>query len=106
MDNLASTYNDLSRHKEAAELQELVLRSRTDSLGDTHPATMQAKDRLARTYRAAGREEEAAKFENSAKSFLQLKIETLDLGSMSPLDSPFTPSYLRMENLEVTHLVQ
>jgi hypothetical protein len=47
MNNLASTYRDLGRTKDAAALQEKVLEARGRILGDEHPDTLRSMNNLA-----------------------------------------------------------
>ncbi|KAF8510479.1 hypothetical protein BU17DRAFT_98101 [Hysterangium stoloniferum] len=62
--NLASTYCDLGRPKEAEVLQLQVLEAQKVRLGPEHPNTILAKANLASTYRSLGRPKEAEVLEH------------------------------------------
>lgn len=53
--NLALTYRDQGRWKEAEELGEQVLESRKRMLGHKHPDTLASMNNLALTYHRQGR---------------------------------------------------
>ncbi|KZL63858.1 kinesin light chain 3, partial [Colletotrichum incanum] len=59
MANLASTYRDQGRWKEAEELQARELDICARVLGDEHPDTLTSMANLASTYRNQGRWKEA-----------------------------------------------
>ncbi len=59
MANLASTYWDQGRWKDAEELQLQVLTSQKRVLGEEHPDTLSAMGNLASTYWNQGRQKEA-----------------------------------------------
>ena len=60
MSNLALTYGNLGRTKDAAGLQEMASETRQRNLGDEHPATLMNMNNLASTYCSQGRMVEAA----------------------------------------------
>ena len=55
MANLASTYRDQGRSKEAEELDVKVMDARSRVLGVEHPDTLRTMANLAATYRNQGR---------------------------------------------------
>jgi tetratricopeptide (TPR) repeat protein len=72
--NLASTYENQGRWKEAEELEVQVVEMRKRVLGAEHPNTLQVMSNLAVKYRRQGRWEEAV--ELMAES-AQLSLERL-----------------------------
>jgi hypothetical protein len=63
MANLASTYRNQGRWKEAEELEVQVMETRERVLGEEHPDTLTSMANLAVTYRNQGRWDEAEKLE-------------------------------------------
>src|SRR5204863_5431303 len=63
MANLASTYRNQGRLKEAEELEVQVMETRKRVLGAEHPATLTSMANLASTYRNQGRWKEAKELE-------------------------------------------
>ena len=59
MQNLAVSYSDAGRLKEALGMREEVLRLRREKLGADHPDTLTAMNNLANSYSNTGRPEEA-----------------------------------------------
>ena len=59
MANLASTYRNQGRWKEAEELNVQVMETRKRVLGAEHPSTLSSMANLASTYRNQGRWKEA-----------------------------------------------
>jgi hypothetical protein len=59
MNNLASTYSDQGRWKEAEVLEVQVLEIRKTVLGEYHPNTLDSMSNLAITYQNQGRWKEA-----------------------------------------------
>jgi hypothetical protein len=55
INNLASTYSNQGRWKEAEELQVQVMETRKRVLGDEHPSTLTSMNNLALTYESQGR---------------------------------------------------
>ncbi|KAJ7721587.1 hypothetical protein B0H14DRAFT_3007600, partial [Mycena olivaceomarginata] len=55
MANLASTYGQLGRYKEAEPLESTVLEKQKQLLGADHPDTLEAMANLAATYHQLGR---------------------------------------------------
>ena len=66
MANLAATYHNLGKYKDAEKLGIQVLDSRNRILGVEHPDTMNAIVDLASTYRSLGKYTEAEKLETQA----------------------------------------
>jgi tetratricopeptide (TPR) repeat protein len=65
MTNLASTYREQGRWKEAEELQVSVMEARKRVLGEEHPDTLTSMANLASTYRDQGRWKEAEELQVS-----------------------------------------
>jgi len=63
MGNLASTYRDQGRWKEAEELEVQVMETSLRVLGQEHPDTLTSIANLASTYRDQGRWKEAEELE-------------------------------------------
>ena len=63
MANLASTYSNQRRWKEAEELKVQVMKMRKRVLGEEHPSTLTSMASLASTYRNQGRWKEAEELE-------------------------------------------
>ena len=63
MANLASTYRNQGRWKEAEELEVKVMETRTRVLGEEHPSTLTSMANLASTYWKQGRWKEAEELE-------------------------------------------
>ncbi|KAH0544448.1 hypothetical protein GP486_008515 [Trichoglossum hirsutum] len=59
MANLASTYRNQGRWKEAEELEVQVMKTRKRVLGEEHPDTLTSMANLAFTFRSQDRNEEA-----------------------------------------------
>ncbi|KAG6870243.1 hypothetical protein C0995_014373, partial [Termitomyces sp. Mi166 len=59
MANLAATLWSAGKLEEAEDLEQQVLKARTEAFGSNHPDTIQAMANLAATLRNAGRLEEA-----------------------------------------------
>ncbi|KAK5674129.1 hypothetical protein LTS10_013114 [Elasticomyces elasticus] len=59
MANLASTYWNQGRWKEAEELNVKVMEARARVLGEEHPDILATMDSLAATYSSQGRQDEA-----------------------------------------------
>jgi tetratricopeptide (TPR) repeat protein len=57
--NLAFTYSCQKRWDEAEKLEIWVLKERTKSLGELHPATLLARKQLAETYHQQGKDKDA-----------------------------------------------
>ena len=81
MANLASTYRDKGRRKEAEELGKQVMETQKNVLGQKHPDTLMTMHNFAYTLRSQGRDKEAI--------ILMVQVERLRneiLGS----DHPYT----------------
>jgi hypothetical protein len=65
MNNLAWTYRNQGRAKEAVELQEVVLEKRRIMLGQDDPATLKVMDTLALSYRDLSRTGDALNLQNA-----------------------------------------
>jgi hypothetical protein len=90
MANLASTYYQLGKLKEALELQVVVLEKRRKILGENHPETLFAMGHLASTYHQLGKLKEAE------------ELEVVVLEKRTNLLGPDHPDTLRTtENLKV-----
>ncbi|KAI9783322.1 MAG: hypothetical protein M1816_001420 [Peltula sp. TS41687] len=61
MGNLASTFRDQGRWKEAEELQVQVMETRNRVLGQEHPSTLNSIDNLAWIWKSQSRNTEALK---------------------------------------------
>jgi len=61
MANLASTYRNQGRWKEAEELEVQVMETRKRVLGAEHPSTLTSMNNLAFTWRGHGRDADAFK---------------------------------------------
>jgi serine/threonine protein kinase len=59
MGNLANNYSELGRNKEALQLREQTLATRSAKLGPEHPDTLDAMNAVADSYAALGRNREA-----------------------------------------------
>ncbi|KAF1816974.1 hypothetical protein P152DRAFT_386954 [Eremomyces bilateralis CBS 781.70] len=59
MGNLAGTYRNQGRWKEAEELKVQVMETTKRVLGTEHPSTLTSMGNLAETYKAQGRDAEA-----------------------------------------------
>jgi tetratricopeptide (TPR) repeat protein len=92
MNNLAATYHDLGRTKEAAALHEKVLKARALTLGKEHEDTLLSMNNLAATYHALGQMKESADLHEKA---LEARAKTLGarhqhtLSSMSNLGDTY-----------------
>src|SRR6266699_27742 len=64
MANLASTYRNQGRWKEAEELEVRVMETRKRVLGEEHPDTLTSRHNLAWPRRNKGRWDEAAKLQD------------------------------------------
>jgi hypothetical protein len=97
MANLASTYRNQGRWKEAEELEVQVIETRKRVLGEKHPDTLTSMNNLAFTFKAQGRDEAVSLME---KCF-QLRKQVL-----GP-QHPYTTSSLKalnkwqLENMEI-----
>ena len=76
MVNLALTYRNQTRLKEAEDLETQALKMRNKVQGDTHPSTLTNMDNLAWTLRLQGRHHEACILMNRCA---QLSTETLGI---------------------------
>ncbi|KAF6782180.1 TPR domain-containing protein, partial [Colletotrichum musicola] len=63
MNNLALTYRNQGRWKEAEELEVRVMETRNTVLGEEHPSTLMSMGNLAATFRNQGRWKEAEELE-------------------------------------------
>jgi hypothetical protein len=63
MSNLASTYRNQGRWKEAEQLEVQVVKTRKRLLGEDHPSTLTSMAKLASTYSSQGRWKEAEQLE-------------------------------------------
>ena len=59
MGNLASTYSNQGRWKEAESLEVQVMDTRKRVLGDSHPSTLTSMNNLAFTFKRQGKHEAA-----------------------------------------------
>jgi hypothetical protein len=59
MGNLASTYRNQGRWKEAEDLEVQVMETRKRVLGEEHPSTLSSMANLALTWKSQSRNEEA-----------------------------------------------
>jgi hypothetical protein len=62
MGNLASTYRNQGRWKEAEDLEVQVMETRKRVLGKEHPSTMTSMNNLAFTWKGQGRGAEALRY--------------------------------------------
>ena len=83
MANLASTYRNQGRWKEAEELQAKEMETRKRVLGEEHPDTLTSMDNLALTWKEQGRGAEAIKLMEKC-----VQLRTLVIGA----DHPYTLS--------------
>jgi len=74
MSNLAATYHDLGKTKEAADLHKKVLKARVKTLGEEHEDTLLSMNNLAVTYHALGQMKESADMHEKA---LEVRKRTL-----------------------------
>ena len=79
MNNLALTYWNQGKHKEAEELHVRVLELRQTVLGAEHPGTLTSMHNLAFTYRSQGRLKEAIEMMQQV-----VVLSTMVLGSHHP----------------------
>jgi tetratricopeptide (TPR) repeat protein len=104
MNNLASTYTNQGRSKEAEELEVQVMETRKRVLGQEHPSTLTSMANLASTYRNQGRSKEAEELEvqvmETRKRVLgQVHLDTLT--SMNNLASTYMSQGRRKEAEEL-----
>ena len=79
MANLASTYRNQGRWKEAEELEVQVMETRKRVLGAEHPDTLTSMNNLAFTWKGHGRDAEAIKLMEKC-----VQLRTLVLGADHP----------------------
>jgi hypothetical protein len=77
MANLASTYRNQGRWKEAEELEVQVMETRKTVLGAEHPSTLTSMNNLARTWKDQGKSDEAMKLMDEC---VQLRMRILGVG--------------------------
>ena len=77
MSNLASTYWNQGRWKEAEELEVQVMETRIRLLGAEHPSTLTSMSNLAFTYRSQGRSKEAEELELQVME-IKKKVSSVD----------------------------
>jgi tetratricopeptide (TPR) repeat protein len=68
MANLAATYYQLGRYKEAEPLEGTVLEKWKQLLGADHPDTLQAMANMAATYRQLGRYKEVEELQDCIRN--------------------------------------
>src|SRR5256886_17626362 len=74
MRNLASTYSNQGRWKEAEELEVQVIETRKRVLGQEHPDTLTSMNNLAWTWKSQGRDPEAVGLMSECYRLLKQKI--------------------------------
>src|SRR5437667_6845837 len=67
MGNLAATYWQQGRTKDACELQEEVFQKSKEILGVNHPSTLSTMNNLALTYRQQGQTKDACELQEESK---------------------------------------
>jgi tetratricopeptide (TPR) repeat protein len=72
--NLAATYQDAGRTKDAIKLHQATLKQMESKLGPDHPNTLTSRNNLARTYEAAGRTDEAIKILEATLMLCESKL--------------------------------
>jgi Tetratricopeptide repeat len=89
MANLASTYQNQGRWKEAEDLEVQVMETRKRVLGQEHPGTLTSMNNLAFTLKSQGRDEKA----------VALMVQCVNLRKMKlGVDHPHTKSSLKALN--------
>jgi hypothetical protein len=74
MGNLASTYGDQGRWKEAEELKMQVMETRKRVLGEEHPDTLTSMANLAFTWESQGRDHDALELMKACHLLRKLKL--------------------------------
>ena len=85
--NLASTYRNQGRWKEAEELEAQVMETRKRVLGQEHPSTLSSMNNLAWTWKYQGRHDEAMRLITECVQGLQRKLGVDHPNTKAALDT-------------------